>query len=62
MQLKGGLGPALTQQRLQPWSTEQLATTILNGRPGTPMPPWEPFINAAEAHWLADQLKKGIQQ
>jgi len=60
MLLKGGLGPALTPQRLHKRDVNQLANTILSGRPGTPMPPWRPFINAQEAHWLAHQLQRGI--
>ncbi len=61
MRLEGGLGPALTAERLKPWKTEDLGSTILQGRPGTPMPPWRPFISADEAMWLASQLKRGIR-
>ncbi|HIE53611.1 MAG TPA: cytochrome c [Chromatiaceae bacterium] len=60
MRLEGGLGPALTPKRLQPWSIEQLGATILHGRPGTPMPPWQPFLTRNEALWLATQLKNGV--
>jgi len=60
MRLQGGLGPALTPQRLQPFENEFLAITILQGRPGTPMPPWHPFMSEAEAFWLVNQLKQGI--
>lgn len=60
MRLTGGLGPALTPERLAPWSSEQLGATILHGRPGTPMPPWRPFLTRDEALWLATQLKKGV--
>ena len=62
MRLEGGLGPALTPERLQPWSVEQLGATILHGRPGTPMPPWQPFLTRSEALWLAAQLKKGVRR
>jgi len=61
MRLEGGLGPALKPERFRQWDTETLAAAILYGRPGTPMPPWQPFITEPEAHWLAGQLKKGIQ-
>jgi len=61
MRLSGGLGPALNPARLANWSTEQLAATILHGRPGTPMPPWRPFFTDREAYWLAAQLKRGIR-
>ena len=62
MRLQGGLGPALTPQRLAPWETGSLAATILHGRPGTPMPAWRPFFSDQEAHWLAQQLLQGINQ
>jgi len=62
MRLEGGLGPALKPDRLERWSPGQLAKTILRGRPGTPMPPWSPFLTDNEALWLAQQLKQGIRQ
>jgi len=61
MRLEGGLGPALVAGRFSQWDTDQLALTILYGRPGTPMPPWRPFLTDNEAHWLATQLKQGIR-
>ncbi len=60
MRLEGGLGPALSPKRLAPYGIDFLALTILHGRPGTPMPPWRPFISEPEARWLAGQLKQGI--
>ena len=61
MRLEGGLGPALKPERFRQWDTKTLAAAILYGRPGTPMPPWQPFITQPEAYWLAGQLKKGIR-
>ncbi|HIP52612.1 MAG TPA: cytochrome c [Chromatiales bacterium] len=61
MRLEGGLGPALLPQRLGAWDTQALAATILYGRPGTPMPPWRPFLTDQEAEWLAGQLKRGVR-
>ena len=60
MWLEGGLGPPLKPENLRHWSVEQLALTILYGRPGTPMPPWQPFLSPQEARWLAASLKRGI--
>jgi cytochrome c55X len=60
MRLQGGLGPPLTPDRLERLSSEQLSATILHGRPGTPMPPWRPFLTHEEALWLARQLKRGV--
>ena len=62
MRLEGGLGPALTPERFAQWDQEALALTILYGRPGTPMPPWRPFLSDQEAEWLAGQLKQGVAQ
>ena len=56
---KGGLGPALTPQALAGKSAASLQAVILHGRPGTPMAPWSPFLNEAEADWLVVQLMKG---
>lgn len=58
--LKGGLGPALTPARLAPLSDASLVEAILDGRPGTPMPPWSFEISVDEARWLVGQLKNGI--
>ena len=59
IQLKGGLGPALNPRQLSHLTREQVAATILQGRPGTPMPPWRPFLTPDEAWWLAGRLKQG---
>ena len=57
--LKGGLGPALLPDSLSGKTDEFLVSTILNGRKGTPMPPWQVFMNHAEAVWLVGVLRKG---
>ena len=56
MTLKGGLGPPLLPERLRSLPREFLATTILEGRPGTPMPPWRPFLSRADVDWILDRL------
>ena len=60
MTLKGGLGPALLPAHLAERSDEELLEVILEGRPGTPMPPWDFEIPRAEAAWLVQQLRKGV--
>ena len=60
MTLKGGLGPALLPHALAARSEDDLAAVILNGVPGTPMPPWDFEITGDEARWLARQLKQGL--
>lgn len=59
MTLKGGLGPALTNDVLAGKSRLMLLTTILEGRPGTPMPPWKTLLTHEEASWLVDILLQG---
>jgi cytochrome c55X len=57
--LQGGLGKPLTSEHLRAWSREQLVGIILDGVPGTPMPPWRPLLSEAEAGWIADRLQRG---
>ena len=56
--LQGGMGPALLSDSLAGKSDEFLVSTILNGRKGTAMPPWQPFMNHDEALWLVGVLRK----
>jgi cytochrome c55X len=60
MTLQGGLGPALLPQTLQDKPTDYLQFVILNGLPGTAMPPWRRFLNEAEAAWIARHLQQGF--
>lgn len=55
--LKGGLGSPLLPENMQPLSTEAIAATILDGRPGTPMPPWRGMLSEDDADFLARLLK-----
>lgn len=57
--LKGGLGPDITPKALQGKPRAMILETILNGRPGTPMPPWKPFMSREEAEWLVNRLYSG---
>lgn len=58
--LKGGLGPALLPETLAGKPADSLVATILQGRPGTAMPPWQRFITEAEAEWIVVNLQKGF--
>ena len=60
LSLNGGLGLPLTPQILGEKSPEILKETILHGRTGTPMPPWNPFMSEAEAGWIVEILMKGL--
>lgn len=60
MKLTGGLGPALLPANLQGKPLEVLRETVLQGRIGTPMPPWSSFLSEHEAGWIVEQLMKGF--
>ncbi len=60
--LKGGLGPSLLPQALRDKPAGSLRDTILNGRPGTAMPPWKRFMNENEADWVVRQLRHGFPE
>lgn len=60
LRMEGGLGLPLTQQALKGKDRDGLAITIFQGRPGTTMPPWSPFMTEAEAGWIVDMLMKGL--
>ncbi|HXE39699.1 MAG TPA: cytochrome c [Azonexus sp.] len=56
MTLQGGLGPALLPANLRDKPAAGLMATIVYGRPGTPMPPWQQFMSEAEASWIVEKL------
>lgn len=56
--MKGGLGLPITPQALEGRDPDGLAAIILDGVPGTAMPPWRPLISESEARWIADWLMK----
>ncbi len=62
MRLAGGLGPALTRQALADKPAESLVVTILQGRPGTPMPPWRAMLGEADAQWIVAELLRGFPE
>ncbi|WP_298432757.1 cytochrome c [Ottowia sp.] len=60
IQLTGGLGPALTRDRMADFPFDSLVAVIYNGRPGTPMPGWKTMMSEADARWIAQQLQAGF--
>jgi cytochrome c55X len=58
--MRGGLGPSLLPENLAGKSTEYLTATILDGRPGTAMPPWKPVLSDEDAQWMAERLLQGM--
>jgi|WetSurMetagenome_2_1015567.scaffolds.fasta_scaffold01068_7 cytochrome c55X len=60
IRLTGGLGLSLTAEALREKPDSTLVATILYGRPGTPMPPWQGFMSESEAEWIVENLKLGF--
>lgn len=58
--MKGGLGRPLTREALDGIDPQAIAAIILDGVPGTAMPPWRPLLREDEALWIANYLKKGM--
>ena len=56
--LKGGLGPDLRPHSLEHYDVDGLTSVILDGIPGTAMPPWNPLISVEAANWIAQYLLK----
>jgi len=57
--LRGGLGRPLLPETLDHVDAEAIAELILDGIPGTPMPPWRGNLSEADALWIARALKQG---
>ncbi|WP_417728250.1 c-type cytochrome [Roseovarius sp.] len=57
--MKGGLGSPLTKEAVEGADPGALASIILDGVPGTAMPPWRPLLTENEAFWIAEYLLKG---
>ncbi|WP_414639021.1 c-type cytochrome [Aquabacterium sp.] len=62
MRLTGGLGPPLTATALSERPLLAVVSTILHGRPGTPMPGWHPLLSEEDAQWIARQLQAGFPE
>ncbi len=60
LRMTGGLGPALTPHILADKSRESLIATVMYGRPGTAMPPWDALLNEQDATWMIDRLLQGV--
>ncbi len=56
MTLKGGLGPALTQDALVEKPKAYIQQTIRDGHPGTPMPPWGSLLSQTDIEYLVELL------
>ena len=59
MTMQGGLGPDLLPASIAKWPQEVLELTILNGRPGTPMPGWRGLLSETDVRYLIRYLANG---
>ena len=59
MTRKGGLGPPLLPDNLRDRPPMLMENTVLDGRPGTPMPPWRGLLTEQEVHWLVEAIRRG---
>ena len=59
LRLDGGLGPPLTSAAMARYAPEVLEKMILEGRPGTPMPPWKALLGPADVRWMVHAIRSG---
>jgi cytochrome c55X len=59
MTRKGGLGPPLLPDNLRDRPPMLMENTVLDGRPGTPMPPWRGLLTEQEVRWLVEAMRRG---
>ncbi len=58
MTLKGGLGPSLEVDSLKDKADDFLFLSIQQGRPGTPMPPWNTELSDEDIRWIVHLLRQ----
>jgi cytochrome c55X len=59
MTRKGGLGPPLLPGNLRDRPPMLMENTVLDGRPGTPMPPWRGLLTEQDVRWLVEAMRRG---
>lgn len=59
LRLDGGLGPPLTPATLAGVAPAVLEQVVLEGRRGTPMPPWKALLSPGEARWMVRVMQTG---
>lgn len=62
MTMKGGLGRPLLPEDLAGKPVDALAALVLDGIPGTPMPPWRSLLSEDEARWIVTRLTQGLDR
>ncbi len=59
MTRKGGLGPPLLPENIRVRPTLLMVNTVLDGRQGTPMPPWRSELSEQDVNWLVGAMRRG---
>ena len=59
LSMKGGLGSPLLPEIMADRDDETLIHIILEGVPGTPMPPWKMLLSRDDAVWMVELIRKG---
>lgn len=54
----GGLGSPLLPENMAGRGDDELTEIIMQGVPGTPMPPWKELLSEPEARWLVRAIKE----
>ena len=62
MRLTGGLGLPLTAEALRDKPFDSLVATVVDGRPGTAMPPWKSILSESDAEWIVRKLMQGFPE
>lgn len=62
MRLTGGLGSPLTADALRDKPIVSMVATVMHGRPGTAMPPWQAMLSEADAQWIVARLAAGFPE
>lgn len=56
LRLTGGLGNPITPEAMAGRPAGDIAGIVLDGLPGTAMPPWRPLLSEDDAMWIANYL------
>ena len=62
MRLTGGLGSPLTVAALRGKPAASLVATVMHGRPGTAMPPWQGLLSDDDVQWIVARLIDGFPE
>ncbi len=58
LRMTGGLGSPITPDAMAGRDPADIAVIVLDGLPGTAMPPWRPLLSEDDAMWIANYLQE----